>query len=357
VSRSLHDCELEVLPGLEPFAEDELRERCGAHAVLARGQPPGALRFRLAGDLARLLGFRSATAAYLVRRFDAPRPRALLGNQQLGALEAVLKTALALWPPGTFRTLRLSAAGEDSSVMARLRDELARRAGLEPTPGDGDMLVRVRPARSGGWEVLVRLSPRPLSTRPWRVCNLPGALNAAVAHVMMRLTGPRPGDRVLNLACGSGTLLIERLALGPAAWAAGCDTDPAALACARENLAAAGFAGAARLEAWDAGALPLADGSVDVLCADLPFGQLVGSHAANETLYPRLLAEAGRVAATEARMVLVTHELRLLDRVMARQSGIWRLVRHFRVRVSGMTPGVYLLERCKGTQVSCDGGA
>ena len=44
-----------------------------------------------------------------------------------------------------------------------------------------------------GWEVLVRLTPRPLTARPWRVCNWPGALNAVVAGIGSFVKSPNPG--------------------------------------------------------------------------------------------------------------------------------------------------------------------
>jgi 23S rRNA G2445 N2-methylase RlmL len=211
---------------------------------------------------------------------------------------------------------------------------------------EGDLLIRLRRARHAeGWETLVRLTPRPLATRAWRVCNLPGALNASLAYAMVVLTEPAPDDLVLNLACGSGTLLIERLLAGRARQAIGCDTDAAALACARENLRAAGLERAARLESWDAGATPLPDASVGMICADLPFGQLVGSHRENQEFYPRVFAEAARVARPGARMVLLTHEVRLLERVAERYARQWSLLEVLRVRSGGMTPAVALFRR------------
>ncbi len=52
--------------------------------------------------------------------------------------------------------------------------------------------------------------------------------------------------------------------------------------------------------------LPLSARSVDVITADLPFGQLVGSHDDNLTLYPGLLNEAARLLKQGGRMVLVS---------------------------------------------------
>jgi SAM-dependent methyltransferase len=335
-----------VLEGLEEIAQAELSRRFGRRVRLDGSTRPGALRFGYAGGLAELLGLRSVVALYLVQYFAIPRPKALLGNQQFGELSGAISSAIELAPPGGYATLRLSAAGEDSAVLTRLKDALAQRFGLALAADEGDLLIRLRRARHGeGWETLVRLTPRPLATRAWRVCNLPGALNASLAYAMIALTEPATDDLVLNLACGSGTLLVERLLAGRARQAIGCDTDAAALACARENLRAAGLDRAVRLEGWDAGATPLPDASVSMICADLPFGQLVGSHRENQEFYPRVFAESARVARPGARLVLLTHEVRLLEHIAERFALQWRLLEILRVRSGGMTPAVALFRR------------
>jgi 23S rRNA G2445 N2-methylase RlmL len=337
--------EADVIEGLEDFAGDELEARFGARVRLGTNRP-GAQRFSYSGDLRALLELRSVVAVYLVQQLDIPRPKALLGNQQFGQISALAEAAIALASPGTFRTLRLSAAGENSAVFTRFKEQLAARFGLTVAADEGDLLVRVRrAAEAEGWEVLVRLTPRPLATRAWRVCNLPGAMNASLAHAMAVLTAPRPSDTLLNVACGSATLLIEWLALSQARRAIGCDTDPAALACARQNLQAAGYAREVQLEAWDAGALLLDDASVDVILGDLPFGQLVGTHRQNIALYPQVLAEAARVARPGARMALLTHEVRLLEQAADQFAEAWQVLEVLRVRTGGMTPRVVLFER------------
>jgi 23S rRNA G2445 N2-methylase RlmL len=340
------DLEADVLDGLEHFGRAELLDRLQHYVKLSNVSSDGMLRFRYTGQLSKLLDMRSLLAIYLVRQFAVPRPRALLGHQHFTALLDQIAMVRALVPEGAYQTLRLSAAGEESSVMHRLKDELAQHTGLAIAVGEGDLLLRLRRSADGtGWEALTRLSPRPLATRAWRVCNLPGALNATLAHAMIRLSTPRPDDLIINLACGSGTLLIERLALGPAHSILGCDIDPAALECAQANLQAAGFGGLVQLERWDAANLPLADGCATMICSDLPFGQLVGSHRENETLYPRFFAEATRIAAPDARMILLTHEVRLLERVAVEHAGAWRKEEELRVRTGGMTPRVYLFRR------------
>ena len=339
-------CEVEVAPGLEEFARAELAQRFGDRAIPGASPKPGNVPFTYSGELSELLGLRVAGSVYLVRRFPIPRPLALLGDQHLRALLRLVDGVLSLHPPGAFRTFRISAAGEGSRVFERLRSELAARTRLAPSTEAGDLLLRVRrPPDGEGFEVSVRLSPRPLSARSWRVCDMPGALNASVARALVGLTRPRAEDVYLNLVCGSGTLLVERLDAAPARAAIGADTDPRALECARANLEAAGHPRVARLEPWDAGDLPLPDASVTALCGDLPFGHLVGSHHSNVELYPRVLAEAARVAAPGARLVLLTSEARLFERALASHQGRWGLGREIRFSLDTTRLRAYALIR------------
>jgi tRNA (guanine6-N2)-methyltransferase len=333
--------ECEVLPGLEPFAVDELRRVLGGRARLEPGAERAAVRLAYSGSLEALLRLRTPVAAYLVARFPGRRPSALLGDERPFAhVEAVR----GLHPAGAFGSFRLSVPGRESSAVRRLVEELSGRTGLVHDPEDGELLLRIRRA-GDGWELLTRLSPRPLSTRAWRVHHLPGAVNATIAAAMVELTRPRPGDRVLNLMCGSGTLLVERLARGPVAGVLGCDLDEAALRGAEANLAAAGLAGEAALARMDATRLGLRDGAVDALLADLPYGHRMGSHEDNAALYPAVLREAARVAAPGARLVVLTHELRLFERCLAEARPWWRPELATRVFQKGHHPVIQLLRR------------
>lgn len=383
-----YDIEADVVPGLEPFARDEISARLGKHLQHLAIPSEGTLTFDYSGDLRELLKLRSVVAIYMVNHYPVPRPKALLGHQYFTSVLATIETVLKLHPDGTFRTIRISAAGEESAVLHRLREELAAHFGLIPITDEADLLLRLRNASphlnpllrggegdngphpnpllrwgegeintnsklkaqnselaEGGWEVLTRISPRPLVTRAWRVSNMPGALNATVAYAMAKLTKPQADDVFLNLACGSGSLLIERLAMVRAHLALGCDIDRAALNHAAANLAAFQYGESAVLGEWDATHLPLKSRSVNALGADLPFGALIGSHAENEQLYPALLREAARVARSGSRFVALTHEIRLMEKVLAEQGKLWRLERTIRVKFGGLTPGIYLLRR------------
>lgn len=277
------------------------------------------------------LSLRTVVAAYSVRTYAVPRPRGLLGEEHLRALTAQLGQG--------FESFRISAAGSHSAVFLRLAAELQRRTGLRHEPETGDLLIRVRPAGEG-WEVLARLTPRPLSARTWRVADVPGALNATIAAAMVSLLGTAPHQRFLNLMCGSGTLLAERLLAGRARLAVGLDQDPGALRAAIANLDAAGVA--AGLIRGDVARPPLAAGAFDAICADLPYGQLSGSHAANDALYRALLASAAEVAAPRARLAVITHDIRRFEAALS-ETRAWRVDRSLRVFQKGYRPQIWLL--------------
>ena len=77
---------------------------------------------------------------------------------------------------------------------------------------------------------------------------------------------------------------------------------------------------------------------------DPPWGDAVGTHRQNAVLYPAFLKECARVAAPGARLVLLTHEIRLLERTLQSQN-VWGLEREFRTFHGGHYPRVYLLSR------------
>lgn len=313
----------DVVPGLARIVAAELggavRESADAYVIADV-------------DLAAALGVRTAHAAYLTQSFAVARPKALLGDANLRAVFALVERVRTV---STFASVRIGAAGADSAVFQRLASELSNATGLPQDPDDGDLLVRVARAPDG-WVVLVRLTPRPLSARAWRVPGFEGALDASVAAAMVRLTQPRPDDVFLDPLCGSGTIVIER-AVTPSTVVLGSDVDPVALAAAAAN-------GAADLARMDTGNLALAAGSVSALCANPPWGHQMGSHAENEALHPAMLREAARVARPGARFVVLTHELRRFEQALRAQQA-WRTIESFQLSFKGHHPRIWVLAR------------
>lgn len=339
----VRDYDADVVPGLEEFAAKELRQRLGPAMVSLDSVANGQVRFRYRGDARRLNEMRTVIAVHREEVFDVPRPKALLGQEHLDRLIGVLEEVVHLHPPGAFSSFRVSAAGSDSPAFLRLKSEIAARTGLRSAGEQADLLIAVRRVRddSAGWQIRVRLSPRPLSARSWRIRNLPGALNATVARVMVELSRPSAEERFLNVGCGSGTLMVERLALGRAGQVVGIDRDETALRHADENLAGSGHRPAAGLARADAAALPFPASSFDTIVADLPYGMLVGTPHEIEQLYPDLAAEATRVAAANASLVVITTRHKLFESAMARFRGHWLAISTIPIRLSFPSGYIY----------------
>lgn len=83
----------------------------------------------------------------------------------------------------------------------------------------------------------------------------------------------RPGGRLLDLACGTGTLAIMAKQRQPDAAVAGIDGDPAVLGRARRKATAAGVAIDFRAAMSDA--LPFADATFDRVASSLFFHHLL----------------------------------------------------------------------------------
>lgn len=342
ISSAFIHFEADVIDGLKPFAQAELERELGAAFQEMPAATPTAIPFTFHGDWQQLNRLRTVAAVYAIAHFPIPRPKALLGHQHWQTLLRLIAAVRQTHPPDAFRTCHLSAAGSHTPTLRRIQQTLAADTGLAYDDQAGDLWLRLRPAAAGGWEALLRLTPRPLAARPWRVQNLPGALNGPTAAVMGDLTQPQPTDRFLNLTCGSGTLLIERLLAAPAALAVGTDVSLSSLHLAQANLDAAGVTAA--LVQQDDSAAALAAGAFDAIVADLPWGQLVGETEEMPAFYAQLLAAAARLARPAVRFVLITHLPRLLESLLT-PSAAWHVEQIIHLRRDNLRPRIYLLRR------------
>ena len=346
ISNAFIHFEAEVMHGLQPFAQSELERELGAAFQALPASSPTAIPFTFYGDWQQLNRLHAVAAVYAIAHFPIPRPKSLLGHQHWQTLLRLIAAVRQCHPPAAFRTCHISAAGSQTPTFRRIQQALAADTGLAYDDQAGDLWLRVRPAAAGGWEALVRLTPRPLAARPWRVQNLAGALNAPTAAVMVGLTQPQPTDRFLNLTCGSGTLLIERLLAAPAALAVGTDVSLSSLHLAQANLAAAGVTAA--LVQQDDAAAALAAGAFDAVVADLPWGQLVGDMAGMPAFYAQLLAAAARLTRPGAPFVLITHLPRLLETLLT-PAAVWHTEQVIHLRRDNLRPRIYLLRRLPDT--------
>ena len=122
----------------------------------------------------------------------------------------------------------------------------------------------------------------------YRKETLPASIHPATAAAVIRSARAymRPDARVLDVCCGSGTMLFERERFIPCAGLTGVDIAHKAIDAARENAKA----GESRAKFVVNDCLRFnADRPYDEIISNLPFGNRVGTHDENETLYAGIL--------------------------------------------------------------------
>ncbi|MCB0007412.1 MAG: methyltransferase domain-containing protein [Anaerolineales bacterium] len=333
---------IEHPPGAEDLARQELTTLGKGRLRLLDTSEPAETGFVYSGTPNDLRHLRLSSALYQVFPFDIPRPKALLGHEHWQRLLGEIDALRRRQPPDTFQTFRIAAAGRFSSVFQRIKETLAADTGLQYDEDEADLQLRLRPARlvQSGWELLLRLTPRPLTSRSWRVYNYPGALNGVVAAAMIELSRPWGRERVLNLMCGSGTLLIERSLRGPAGLLAGLDLSAEALAGAQQNVSAAPLRQPVQLLQADACRTPFSAGSFHTILIDPPWGNLVGEANEPEALYPALWRESDRLATPGGQMLVITHQIKLWEQVAAQGEG-WQFLASRQLFQGGLHPCIY----------------
>ena len=226
--------------------------------------------------------------------------------------------------------------------MRRIAECSATAAGVPMDDDDGDLMMRVLPAPDG-WRVLIRLHPRPLSARPWRVVDYHGAVNAAIAAAMVRLARVTGSDRLLNVMCGSSTIAIEALLAQPKLEPiVAVDNDPLALEASRTNAAAAGALRRLELRLGSATALDLDDSSIDVALADPPWSGLGREQL--ESLYRESLTELARVVRSGGRVAWLSHQVELSREIIPGVAA-FEVEDRLTVTQGGLHPSLWILAR------------
>lgn len=328
-----------ALDGTQDILAGELARRFGSRCRVVPHDRQDEVHFTYSGEPDSLLQLATAQSLLLRRDFAVQRPRTLLSPEHMTALVDLVQRARGLGRAP--RGFRFDAAGAGSPTMRRIAAGLEERLGMPWDPEAGDCPITFRPGRRG-WEVLCRVGNRPLASRDWRRVDWPVSLNAVIAACMVELSRPRREQRCLNLMCGAGTLLVERLLRRGAEAAVGLDISAEALAASRQNLAAAGLADRVQLLQSDAAATGLPGDSFDAITADLPWGERHGPGGSNRVLYGATLAEAARLCRAGGMLVVLTQDSAALRAALA---PAWQVLDERRIVQRSYRPLCLTLQR------------
>jgi 23S rRNA G2445 N2-methylase RlmL len=349
-----------VHPGLEEVAADEIERDLGG---AVKRTTRGLVVFRLPAIDRSLLRLRTTEDVFLLawgsdalsyRAEDLERIQRWTAREADWDLLLRLHHAVRPKPKGrpTYR-LVTQMTGKHGYLRRDAGKALARGlAGKLPAswkPAEENAAVEVWLTIHGATAVCgLRLSDRTMRHRTYKLEHLPASLRPTLAAALVRLAGARPGQVVLDPMCGAGTILAEQLAAAErfrdrsvSVW--GGDRDFAAVRAAAANLSRLG---AAQLACWDATRLPLADGCVDHVVSNPPFGKQLASPEEIGPLYRAMVRDYDRVLRPGGQAVLLVSDPRALR--PAAQAVGWNLGRHLPVRILGQPAQISVWRKAGG---------
>lgn len=258
--------------------------------------------------LQALKKLQSVTNIYLVQKGEKLHPLHI--NNHKSILGTMIELVIHASETKTFKTFKLRCAGSDSAEVVLIRKYIADTFKLaESEEADLDTYIH-KPSEL--WEVGVRVTPRPLSVRDYKVENIRGGMNPAVAYTIntfalaqltSNLVTPAPFS-YLNICSGSATLLTEAAIEISKIYAIaqkdtskiigqsipntikllGFDIENKTNSLAIQNIKKAGFIRSIQIKTADL--LDKPDfGMFDAIVSDLPFGMQIAKGSDLNKLY------------------------------------------------------------------------
>ena len=181
---------------------------------------------------------------------------------------------------------------------------------------------------------------------PWRENTIPASIHPATASALAlfskQFTGEGPVS-VIDPFAGSGSLLFACEKMLSCKALLGVDISGKAVEAARRNAKAGDSR--VRFVCKDILKFRVKSGS-DLVISNLPFGNRVGSHRENETLYAGFVAKLPYLLNENGTSVLYTAEWRLLEELIGRNKKL-QPVSMFQTEAGGLYPRVFVIQKNK----------
>jgi tRNA (guanine6-N2)-methyltransferase len=168
---------------------------------------------------------------------------------------------------------------------------------------------------------------------------------------MIRCANIRPGARIADPFCGSGTLLLEALDMYDQKLSClGMDVSKRSVEGSRKNAAAERCGThVCQFVCADARSLRrhLADDSVDAIITNLPWGVMTGHKNVSDlqTMYEIFLRNSWYVLKPKARIVMFVLRGLQLTRIIRKLSGRYRLLSVNVIRTANNLPCIIVVEK------------
>ena len=223
-------------------------------------------------------------------------------------------------------------------------EAIEKQTGWRYTPQRSDSALPIELSfriHLSGDEALIgmRLTKNPLHRRTYKIASRTGTLHPPLAFAMAMLSNLCKGHYVLDPFCGVGTIPIEALRVESEICSFGVDVDNESLLKAVSNAEAAKTP--VKFLVGDAGQLPFADGVIDRIISNPPWGQVVGAQGKLVGGMFPFFIESKRLLSHTGRLMMLTNSvadhLRLIE-----ASGL-KLLLQIPVSLFGSWPEICLL--------------
>jgi len=184
---------------------------------------------------------------------------------------------------------------------------------------------------------------RSMHRRGYRVYDHPAALKPTLAYAMLRLSGTKDHDVIVDPMCGGGTIPIEAALIHEDAEIKGLDKNPHHIMGAKLNALAAGVRDKIFFGVWDARRLHELSEEFDHIISNPPYGIRYGSPAVIRRLYREFLISASKCLTSRGRITIITTEYNYVNKII---DGLGLRIVHERTVYHGsLYPHIIVLER------------
>lgn len=339
--------EVTCCEGLERFVQRELRRSFGERHKLNSARAKGEILLSATAPLPEIVELKTAQEAFRVLPFEVTRPRGLLEPLKLREIVTAISLIIKNGKGVRMQSFRVGAAGADSKDLKRFRETISAETKLREDEESGELLIRLRRSKihREGWDVLLRLTGKPLHVRNWRKSDYRGALDPTIARAMVELLSAKANYVVIDPMCGSGTLLIEQIEMLKPAAAIGVEIEKSALTAAKSNTTGVRGAGAITFIRGNGCMLPFADNSADAMLVNPPWGEAIKSKVKIEELYSTLVKESARILKKRGRLCIIVQRSDDLQRALETVGGFALIESLSVLQRKGFHPTIFLAEK------------
>lgn len=297
-----------ITKGLDRVAQHEIRECVPTAEILQRSDKylifeapaesvAALLELKTVDDLHYLLSFETFESKpdtdVVLEKFDL--------NEVFEAIE-LIRSVRDLDDTVSVTASRYKNENIDKKeIKTALGNRLGTELSRDYTPRDHSNLdIRVHVEKHNVIES-VRLTEKPLYYREYKRHSREGGLKPSIAAALVRLTNPKPGDKLVDNFCGIGTILCEGALQDLIPH--GGDIDEEAVRFAEDHLRSLSREWVRNVNVLDATESKLPADYFDLAVSNIPWGEQLELNAVQ--LYSEAIPEYKRILKDDGSIVLL----------------------------------------------------